>query len=453
MLMNILVFNGSPKGKNSLSLQTVFYLQNLFTDDDFEIMHVGQKIKSFEKDFSLVADKVEWADLIFFVYPVYTFLVPSQLVRFVELLKIHNIDFREKVATQLSTSKHFYDTTAHQWICDICADLEMKYIRGLSADMDDLLFPKGQNEAFSFWKQVHFDIENELYSPVYKPEAKSKTKKMKSIVLKEMPKKEDFTVALVTDLSNDTGQLVNMINAFINCFQYTVKLVDIGTYPFSGGCLGCFRCAIDEKCIYKDGFDSYLRDEIQSMDATIYAFAIKDHAMGSRFKMYDDRNFCNGHRPVTIGAPTGYLISGNLSIEENLQTLIEARSQVGENYLAGIVTDEKDPEGEISDLAVRLAYALENKLLFPQNFYGLGGRRIFRDLIYLMQGMMAADHAFYKKHKLYDFPQKQWKTRLRMCAVGILIRNKKIMNKLAPRLNEFIIAPYKKVVDGAKNKI
>ena len=32
--------------------------------------------------------------------------------------------------------------------------------------------------------------------------------------------------------------------------------------------------------------------------------------MGPLFKCYDDRQFCNGHRTVTMGAPQGYLISG-----------------------------------------------------------------------------------------------------------------------------------------------
>jgi len=58
--------------------------------------------------------------------------------------------------------------------------------------------------------------------------------------------------------------------------------------------------------------------------------------MGSVFKMYDDRQFCNGHRTVTMGKPTGYLISGNYPAETNLQVIIEGRSEVGGNFLAGL---------------------------------------------------------------------------------------------------------------------
>jgi len=103
--------------------------------------------------------------------------------------------------------------------------------------------------------------------------------------------------------------------------------------------------------------------------------------MGSIFKMYDDRQFCNGHRPVTMGKPTGYLISGNYSSEANLQMIIEARSEVGGNFLAGVASDEINPDAEIDRLAARLDYAISPRYIQPRNFYGVGGMKIFRDLI------------------------------------------------------------------------
>ena len=63
--------------------------------------------------------------------------------------KESGISLEGKYATQLSTSKHFYDITAHRYIQDNCGDMGLKYIRGLSADMEDLLNKKGQDEAVS----------------------------------------------------------------------------------------------------------------------------------------------------------------------------------------------------------------------------------------------------------------------------------------------------------------
>ena len=50
--MNILVLNGSPKGEYSITLQTVRYLEKLHPEHSFQVLHVGQRIKALEKDFS-----------------------------------------------------------------------------------------------------------------------------------------------------------------------------------------------------------------------------------------------------------------------------------------------------------------------------------------------------------------------------------------------------------------
>ena len=142
--MRILVLNGSPKGKDSVTLQTVEYLQILNPGHSFEILHVGQRIKALEKDFSPALEALDRAELILFSYPVYTFVAPCQLHRFIELMKAHKAEVAGKWASQITTSKHFYDITAHRYIQDICGDLGLKYIRGLSADMNDLLKAKGQ---------------------------------------------------------------------------------------------------------------------------------------------------------------------------------------------------------------------------------------------------------------------------------------------------------------------
>ena len=225
------------------------------------------------------------------------------------------------------------------------------------------------------------------------------------------------------------------------------RVINIAEYPFKGGCLGCFNCAVSGKCVYKDGFDDFLRGSIQTAQAIVIAFTIKDHSMGASFKLYDDRQFCNGHRTVTMGMPMGYLISGNYSEEFNLQMIVEGRAQVGSNFLAGVATDETDPDSEIDKLAKNLEYALETSYVPPQNFYGIGGMKIFRDLIWGMQGMMKADHKFYKAHKQYDFPQKQWGKMLAMYLVGALLSSPEIKAKMGNKMNEGMLMPYKKLLD------
>ena len=220
------------------------------------------------------------------------------------------------------------------------------------------------------------------------------------------------------------------------------EVINIRDFPFAGGCLGCFRCAASGKCIYKDGFDDYLRAHIQSADALIYAYTIKDHSMGYRFKLFDDRQFCNGHRTVTMGKPVAYLVNGEIEDEPNLKTLMEARAEVGGNYLAGIATTP----ATAAAAAAKLSYAVAHDYLPPKNFYGVGGLKIFRDLIFQMQGLMREDHRFYKAHGFYDFPQKRPGRVLAMYAVGALMNNEKLRKKAGNKITEGMTMPYEAVL-------
>ena len=446
--MKILVLNGSPKGQYSITLQTIHYLQKLCPKHEFEVLHVGQRIKALEKDFTPALEAVTKAKLIIFSYPVYTFIAPYQLHRFMELLKESGVNLKGKFVTQLTTSKHFYDVTAHRYIQDNCQDMEMKFIRGLSADMDDLLTKKGQKEAKEFLKFVFWSMKNNVYEELpVKSEQVVQTKPVEVPENVKGTEEKPGDVVIVTDCEKENTQLQNMIARFRNVFPRKTRVVNIREYPFIGGCLGCFNCAVSGKCIYIDKFDEFLRNEIQTAESIVYAFSIKDHSMGAQFKLYDDRQFCNGHRTVTMGMPFGYLVSGNYSEERNLQLILEARAQVGGNFLAGVATDEVNPDDSIDKMAAALNYALEHKYIPPQNFYGIGGMKIFRDLIWIMQGMMKADHKFYKAHGQYDFPQKQWVTMLKMYLVGGLISNPKIKAKMGNAMNEGMLMPYKKLLE------
>jgi len=441
--MNILVLNGSPKGQYSITLQTVHYLQRKFPEHRFDILHVGQRIRGLEKDFSPALQALEGADVLLFSYPVYTFIAPYQLHRFVELLKASGVSLRGKYASQLSTSKHFYDVTAHRYIQDNCQDLGLKYIRGLSADMDDLLQEKGQQQAMDFFRFLCWSVEHDRFEPFPQPLPAPAHRPVTVPAQPEGVKEGD--VVILTDCRAEDDQLQAMIDRFRAVFPLRTRIINLREYPFQGGCLGCFKCAVSGKCVYTDGFDQYLRGTIQTAQAIVYAFTVQDHSMGPVFKLYDDRQFCNGHRTVTIGMPVGYLVSGDYSREPNLQTILEARAQVGCNFLSGVASDEQDPDGQIDRMAQTLHYALQAGYVPPQNFYGIGGMKIFRDLIWLMQGMMRADHKFYKSHGQYDFPQKKRGTMLKMYLVGTLLSNPKLTAKMGNKMNEGMLMPYRKL--------
>lgn len=446
--MNILVVNGSPKGKYSITLQTCNYLEIKFPEHKFDVIHVGRQIKSIEKDFSKVSDKLIVADLIIFSYPVYTFIAPCQLHTFIHLIKENRIDLRGKWVTQISTSKHFYDVTAHKYIEENCHDLGMKYIRGLSADMDDLTKSKGQEDAVRFFDFVLWAIKHDYCElPAIKP----LRKELNAATVpdrKNLPCHGD--IVILTDADDSDYELKLMIERFSAVCKRKSRVVNIRDFNMQGGCLGCFNCAVSGECVYKDGFSEILRNDLQKAEAIVYAFTVKDHSMGHIFKMYDDRQFCNGHRSVTMGMPVGYIINGYYSEEDNLRMIIDGRSQVGGNFLCSVAGNEYDTDTEIDKLAETLEYAISSKLTMPSNFLGVGGMKIFRDLVYQMRGMMKADHKFYKEHNQYDFPQKHRLMSYAMYLVGAMLSSDKIKSKMGNKMNEGMLMPYQKVIEDAK---
>ena len=420
--MNILVLNASPKGKQSTTVHTALYLEALHPEHTFTFLPVGQRMKSYEKDFTPLRKELEKAELILFSYPVYTFIAPYQLHRLMELIKADGVDLSGKFASQITTSKHFYDVTAHRYVEENCCDLGMKVVRGLSADMEDLLTEQGQRDARDFFEQLMFSCEHGLFvtPPVRAPHHETE---VYSQTLPSVPKSGEKDVVIVTNCAPGDENLRNMIADFRAALPFESRVVNLRDFPFDGGCL-----------------------------AFVYAFTISDHYTHSSFKCFDDRQFCNGHRTVTHGTPIAYLISGDYRYESNLRMIVEARSEVGGNYLCGVATDEGDAASSIRTLAGSLALALDKGLTRPMNFYGVGGMKIFRDLIYVMRGLMKADHKFYKEHGIYDFPQKQKKRILQMQLVGALIAIPSVQKKMKGQMSQYIIGPYEKVVRQAKEK-
>lgn len=67
--------------------------------------------------------------------------------------------------------------------------------------------------------------------------------------------------------------------------------------------------------------------------------------------------------------------------------------------------------------------------------------------------MMKADHRFFKSHGQYDFPQKKKKTLITMYLVGALMSNPRLKAKMGNNVNEGMIAPYRKVLEKAKESV
>jgi len=119
--MKIAVLNGSPKGDLSITLQYVFLIRKKSPEHQFKVFNIAQDIRKLEKDesaFKEVIDEIRSSDGVLWSFPLYFLLVHSHYKRFIELVFERGAGeaFRKKYTASLSTSIHFFDHTAHNYI-------------------------------------------------------------------------------------------------------------------------------------------------------------------------------------------------------------------------------------------------------------------------------------------------------------------------------------------------
>ena len=153
--MKIIVLNGSPKGEDSITLQYVAYIRKHFPQHDFRIIHISQRIKKIERDlgaFQEIIDEVRSADGVLWSFGVWVLCVPAQYMRFIELISERGMEdaFENKYAAVITTSIHFYDHTAHNYMRAVCEDLGMKYVDAISLDIIDMMNEERRREMTVF---------------------------------------------------------------------------------------------------------------------------------------------------------------------------------------------------------------------------------------------------------------------------------------------------------------
>ena len=177
--MKIIVLNGSPKGEDSITLQYVAYIRKHFPQHDFRIIHVSQRIKKIERDleaFQEIIDEVRSADGVLWSFGLWVLCVPAQYMRFIELISERGMEdaFEHKYAAVMTTSIHFYDHTAHNYMRAVCEDLGMKYVDAISLDIIDMMQEERRREmtvfAEGFFKAIREQAAtSKLFQAAHKP--------------------------------------------------------------------------------------------------------------------------------------------------------------------------------------------------------------------------------------------------------------------------------------------
>ena len=454
--MKIIVLNGSPKGDISVTMQYVAYIRKRLPQHELKIINISQRIDKIEKDESVfqgIVDEVRSSDGVLWAFPLYLLLVPSQYKRFIELIWERGaLDaFKDRPAAVLTTSIHFFDHTAHEYMRAICDDLEMRFVGAFPAHMRDLMEEEGR-EKLSLFASTFFEaIEKKApATKIYKPMINGNLDYVPSHSQDKIDTKGK-KVVIVTDSEDSQTNLGRMLERFKDSFSSPVEVINISEMNIKGHCLGCLHCGFDYLCRYegKDDFNEIYRAKVQTADILVYAGTIVDRYLSSRWHMFFCRSFFYNHTPSLIGKQVGFIISGPLSQTSTLRQVMEGWIQIQQSHLVDFISDEYEDSNELdlllTDLAGRLISFSEKGYIRPRDFLGVAGMKIFRDEIYGgLRGVFQADHKYYKKHGLYDFPQKNYKKRFMADIMTVFSKIPPIRKEFPRRIKKGMIKPYQK---------
>ena len=465
--MKITVLNGSPKGELSITMQYVAYLAKLYPQHEFNILHIAQRLRKLENDrkaFDEVIGQIRTSDGVLWGFPLYILHVHANYKRFIELVFERGAQeaFKDKYTAAISTSIHYFDHTAHNYIHAICDDLEMRFVDSFAPHMDDLMSEEGRQALAIFGRQFLEAIQDQvptqrqflplktnslLYQPVLPPNPVST--QGKKIVLLHDGKQED-------------NNLAKMVHRCRSAFSGEVKVINIYDIEIKSSCIGCLECGSNNICAFtgKDSYIEFYRSTVMTADVLVYAGEMVDRFLSTRWKMFFDRIFFNTHTPVLVGKQIALVVSGPLSQEPNLMEVFRGFYEFQGANLVGAVSDEADClagggsaelDRLLDQLMARAVLYAQNGYRRPQTFLGVGGMKIFRDEMYgPLRMIFPADHRAYKKSGLYKtFPQAKFNTMM-LNTFGVpFINLPPIRKKFDKMIKTQMVQPFQQVVAKA----
>ena len=458
--MEIVVLNGSPKGELGVTLQYLRFAERKFPGHRFRYLHVAQGIHRLERDegaFAAVMDAVGKADGVVWAFPLYYMLVCSQYKRFIELVfeRGGRGAFAGKYAAAVSTSVHFFDHTAHAYIHGICDDLGMAYVGGYSAAMYDLARRRERERWLTFFDSFLDAARRRAPTArVHPPLPEGAPFTYRPSPPAETLNTGGMRVLVVKDGRPPGGNVDAMVAGLVSYLGGGAEIFDLAQIDIKGGCLGCCRCGLDNTCQYlgRDGYIDFYEHKVKQADALVLAGAVHDRYLSARWKAFFDRSFYNTHVPTLTGKRLAYLVSGPLGHLPNLREILSAYAEFEEVNPVGFVTDEAQ-DGEVIDAllgetARRLVDPRTAAYRPPMTFLGVGGHKIFRDEIYGdLRFVFQADHRYYVKNRLYDFPQGRYRTRMRNLVMMTLLRIPAFRRRFLKEIKKKMVEPLQRIAE------
>ncbi len=411
--MRVLVFSGSPKNDDSITLQSMYFFEKLYVDDEFDIKIVGTG--KFKDEY---IEAVEKADLIIYISSLFHFFAHQQsIVFFDEMEKACKDKLKDKPFTYFSGSIRNYDVAAHSFMESRIKSLGAKYIPSWSSKDSDLFSDEGKNEICAWYEYVREFV---------------------TTPTEDVKAKHNHHRVILLDGTDGNNELINQKMQYARDFFKEHGIEKVDTYAIRDykiqPCISCSACYTNGLCVLNDK-DTYidLFKEVEKDNDICISFGEQNYgSYGSVYKAWLDRHVQFGRRPsrgydlepflADVWDSDGYFskwtITGCVTDSTNescsrdffmLRERFMTYAAFGGETFAGVYeANDKlaalfDTKPMTYDEFLANIILLANNEIRPQkNFYGEGVYKNFKDLAFELQRHTPVDYEFFKSEGCYE---------------------------------------------------
>lgn len=373
--MRVTVLSASPKQQLSLTLQVIRTLQKMCKDDQFDICFVKDV-----NDHSEFEEKAKDSDLVIILSSLYHFNTHGQLMRY---LKSVNIP-KGKPITYITTSGLNMDVPAHNYIRSYAKHNDLKWIRSLSLLDEDVLQEHRREELYRWFCYVKDVVKG--------TELTETSLSGKSI-----------TILDCGDEAIETEETAKTIVAKYEALGANVTLHNMREKNIKG-CIACFGCYTNNKCVIKDDFESLTNEIYSSSDMIVVVSGINYNQFSTNYKYFLDRHvkfgrFAQEHENIKAYVYCGEIDGSDLAELEQHTLVVDSLD--GDCHI-GLYPGTG--EG-VDRLIQESAYTCINDLYPQRNTYTYGLSMQFANLAYRLQNMTPKDYEYFKSKGFYDTPE------------------------------------------------
>lgn len=372
--MRVTVLSASPKQQFSLTLQTVRTLQKMCKEDTFDICFIKDV-----NDHTEFEEKANNSDLVLILSSLYHFNTHGQLMRYLKGIHITP----GKPITFITTSGGNMDIPAHNYIRSFAKHNGLKWIRSLSLLDEDVLKEHRREELYRWFCYVKDVVNNR--------ELTADSLKELRITVMDCGDTPEETEATAKDIVSRYEKLGAKVRS-INLREKNIK-----------GCIACFGCYTNNKCVIKDDFEALTTEIYDNTDMLVIVSGVNYNQFSTNYKYFLDRHVKFGRYSQEKELIRAYVVCGEIDdsdmVELEQHTLV-VDSLDGDCHV-GIYKGDTD---SLDTFIQESSYVCINDLFPQRNTHSYGLSLQFANLAYRLQKMTPNDYNYFKSKGYYEMP-------------------------------------------------